>query len=396
MQRALLQKLFKSVDAVPFEVTYWDGATERYGPGEPSFRLVFHSPVSYRRVIRDPVLAFGEAYMDGVIDFSGSLVELLRAAQSGGEAIGGYRAARRLAQGILSRWSRPVSLRKQQEDVQYHYDLGNRFYSLWLDETMSYSCAYFQRPEDSLGQAQVQKIEHVLKKLQLRPGESLLDIGSGWGSLMFQAARKYGVKAMGITLSQEQLQETRRRSAELGLGDRVEVELMDYRVLAGSGRTFDKVASVGMFEHVGQANYHRFMRSLQRLLKPGGLGLLHTITHAREGPVNSWISKYIFPGGHLPSLREVLWMLPEYDFHVLDVESLRLHYAMTLDRWLEGFEKHADAVRDMYGDRFVRMWRLYLGSSAASFRVSGLDVHQILFSRGLNNSLPLTRRHLYT
>lgn len=170
---------------------------------------------------------------------------------------------------------------------------------------------------------------------------------------------------------------------------------MDYRVLGGSGRTFDKISSIGMFEHVGQANYPHFMLALQKLLKKGGLTLLHTITHLKEGPVNSWIEKHIFPGGYIPSLREIIGLLPDYDFHVIDVESLRLHYAMTLERWAENYEKHADKVREMYGDRFVRMWRLYLRSCAASFRVSGLNVHQILFSKGLNNDLTLTRRHLY-
>ena len=170
---------------------------------------------------------------------------------------------------------------------------------------------------------------------------------------------------------------------------------MDYRVLAKSGSIFDKIASVGMFEHVGQANYPQFMLTLQKLLKKGGLALLHTITHTKEGPINSWIEKHIFPGGYIPSLREVIWLLPDYDFHAIDVESLRLHYAMTLERWAEGFEKNVDIVREMYDERFVRMWRLYLCSCAAAFRVSGLNVHQILFSKGLNNDLPLTRQHLY-
>jgi cyclopropane-fatty-acyl-phospholipid synthase len=173
------------------------------------------------------------------------------------------------------------------------------------------------------------------------------------------------------------------------------VELADYRELARTGRKFDKVVSVGMFEHVGRANLPVYMAAVRDMLKPEGLSLLHTITHTTEGPVNPWIDKYIFPGGYIPSLREVIWLLPDYDFHLLDVESLRMHYAMTLDRWAEGFERNKDIVKEKYGEQFVRMWRMYLRSCAASFRYSGLSIHQILFSRGLHNSLPLTREHLY-
>lgn len=394
MQKSLLQNSFNRVNSGAFEVTYWDGATEQYGKGEPSFKLIFHEKVPYRGIVKDPMVAFGEAYMDGIIDIQGKLDEIIGLAISNMDVFRLPQKGRSLPK-ILSRRLLAPPLRKQMENVQYHYDLRNEFFSLWLDETMSYSCAYFQKPEDSLTQAQIQKIDHVLKKLQLRTGEALLDIGSGWGWLIIRAAQEYGVKATGITLSQEQYRETMRRVMELGLEDRVEVELIDYRVLGGSGRTFDKISSIGMFEHVGQANYPHFMLALQKLLKKGGLALLHTITHSKEGPVNSWIEKHIFPGGYIPSLREIIGLLPDYDFHVIDVESLRLHYAMTLERWAENYEKHVDKVREMYGDRFVRMWRLYLRSCAASFRVSGLNVHQILFSKGLNNDLNLTRRHLY-
>ncbi len=394
MQKSLLQNSFNRVNSGAFEVTYWDGTTEQYGKGEPSFKLIFHEKVPYGQIVKDPILAFGEAYMDGAIDLYGEMDKIIALANSNLNVFGQNRKSRLLSK-VFSRWPLPTPLRKQLEDVQYHYDLGNDFFSLWLDETMSYSCAYFQRTEDSLTQAQIQKIDHVLKKLQLSPGETFLDIGSGWGWLIIRAAQEYGVKATGITLSQEQYRGTLRRIVELGLEDRVEVELMDYRVLTESGRTFDKISSVGMLEHVGQANYPHFMLALQKLLKEGGLALLHTITHTKEAPVNSWIENHIFPGGYIPSFREVIWLLPDYDFHVIHVESLRLHYAMTLERWAEGFEKHVDKVQEMYGDRFVRMWRLYLRSCAASFRVSGQSVHQILFSKGLNNDLALTLRHLY-
>lgn len=382
----MFQKFFNGLRSNGFQVTYWDYTTEKYGEGEPLITIMFYEEISFSTFAKNPDMTFCEAYMDGKIDIDGELEEIIKVVQNNRKIF---------SKNTLSKFHKLSSISKQKEEVQHHYDLGNDFYSLWLDETMSYSCAYFQSPNDSLYQAQLQKIDHVLKKLQLKPGETLLDIGSGWGWLIIRAAQNYGVKAMGITLSEEQYKRTQKRIMELGLEGRVEVELTHYRELMKSNRRFDKIASIGMFEHVGQGNYPNFMKTVQTLLNEKGLALLHTITNMSERPVSAWINKYIFPGGYIPSLREIVQLLPDYDFHTMDIESLRMHYAMTLDRWMEGFEKHKEQVKEMYGQHFVRMWRLYLHFSAASFRHSELDVHQILFSKGLNNDLKLTRGHLY-
>lgn len=394
MQKALVDEIFNRLSEGTVTVNYWDGTSKQYGEGEPHFTVSLTQLLSKLNLAKDPVLEIGEAYMKGIIQLDGDLKEVMKWAFSHHNLLPSSPTAK-LTRQMLSKVKKATNMAQQKKDVQYHYDLGNDFYSLWLDETMSYSCAYFHTPEDSLKQAQLQKVDHILKKLQLQPGETLLDIGSGWGELIIRAARQYQVKSTGITLSEEQYRKTKERIQAAGLDHLVSVELLDYRQLAERGRVFAKIASVGMLEHVGQDNLELFMKSVNKLLEPKGLALIHSITKLVEGPVNGWIEKYIFPGGYIPSLREVVWLLPAYDFHVLDIESLRIHYAMTLDHWAENFEKNVDLVRRKYGERFVRMWRLYLYSCAESFRSSGLDIHQILVSKNLNNSLPLTRKHLY-
>jgi len=393
MRKHLLKSFFESIKHASFEVVYWDGEQVKYGDGQPLVKVIFNKPLPLTFNLEDPVLAFGEAYMDDIVDFEGNLEVIFGAVESNKDGVFGGLTGKAVS--VVKTLSGAAARLKQKSNIQHHYDLGNDFFSLWLDETMSYSCAYFKTIGDSLYQAQMQKIDHILKKIQLRPGERLLDIGSGWGWLIIKAAREYGAQALGITLSEEQYRATKERVKELDLEERVDVKLLSYQDLDEQEHRFDKIVSVGMFEHTGKENLSGYMEKVNRLLAPGGLSMLHTITGMWEKPVNSWIKKYIFPGGYIPSLRETVWLLPEYDFHLLHAESLRLHYAMTLDRWYENFLKHVNTVEQKYGHRFVRMWDLYLRGCAASFRVSGLNIYQLLFSKGLNNNLPMTLEHVY-
>ncbi|KJS11518.1 MAG: SAM-dependent methyltransferase [Peptococcaceae bacterium BRH_c8a] len=393
MRKHLLKSFFAGIKHASFEVLYWDGETVRYGDGPPRVKVTFNKPLPLNFNLEDPVLAFGEAYMDECFDFEGDLMEIFRLAELNKDSIPNGLTGKAVS--AIKTMSGVAAKIKQKNNIQYHYDLGNDFFSLWLDETMSYSCAYFKTPGDSLYQAQLQKIDHILKKIQLQPGQRLLDIGSGWGWLIIRAAQKYGVQALGVTLSQEQFKATKGRIKKLGFEGRVDVKLINYLDIDEQEYQFDKIVSVGMFEHTGKGNLPKYMDKVSKLLASGGLSMLHTIAGVWEKPVNSWTDKYIFPGGYIPSLRETMWLLPEYDLHLLHAESLRMHYAMTLDRWYDNFLKHINNIEQKCGRRFVRMWGLYLRSSAASFRVSGLNIYQLLLCKGLNNNLPLTLEHIY-
>jgi cyclopropane-fatty-acyl-phospholipid synthase len=393
MKKAVLKAFFKNFTGVDFQVRFWDGETVNYGEGHPVMKIVFNREAPAGLSLKDPVLSFGEAYVEGIIDFEGDLEEVIRIIEQNKDLVSRKGIGTRVSSAIRNVGG-AVSRQRQKQNIQHHYDLGNDFFALWLDDTMSYSCAYFNDPGDTLTQAQIQKIDLILRKLRLKPGEKLLDIGCGWGWLMIRAAQQYGVSGLGITLSEEQYAAVKQRISDLGLYGLLEVELLNYLDLPDHLQ-FDKIVSVGMFEHVGRENLGLYMDKVNKLLVPGGLSMLHTITGTVENPVNSWIDTYIFPGGYIPSLRETIWLLPDYNFHLLHAESLRMHYAMTLDRWYGNFTRHVDQIREKLGDKFVRMWSLYLRGCAASFRVSGLNVYQLLFSKGLNNSLPLTLDGVY-
>ena len=355
------------------------------GRDRPEFTVTLNEDLDKKELLTSTSLALGEAYMKEELEVDRDLYEVLNLFLG---QMGKFKTDKSALKKLILT---SKAKKNQEKEVRSHYDIGNEFYRLWLDETMSYSCGYFKNAEDTLYDAQVNKADHILEKLQLQEGMTLLDIGCGWGFLLMRAAKKYGIKGTGITLSKEQYQKFSEDIEREGLKDCLQVELMDYRDLKHRGAQFDRVVSVGMLEHVGRGNYELFMENAEAVLKPEGLFLLHYISAQKEHEGDPWIKKYIFPGGTIPSLREIIDILPEYEFHVLDIESLRRHYNRTLLCWRENFLKHREEIARMQGEEFTRMWELYLASCAATFNNGIIDLHQILVSKGINNRLPMTR-----
>ena len=362
-----------------------NGKEYKIGEGTPEFTVKFNKSIPKTKLLTSTSLALGEAYMDKDLEIEGDLYYALDHFLG---QLGKFSTDENALKKIMHS---SVSKKNQEKEVTSHYDIGNDFYRLWLDETMSYSCGYFRHPDDTLYQAQVNKVDYILEKLNLKEGMTLLDIGCGWGFLLIEAAKKYKIKGVGITLSHEQCKEFERRIEEEGLQDQLKVELMDYRDLPKSGYTFDRVVSVGMVEHVGRANYQLFNDCVKAVLKDGGTFLLHFISALKEHAGDPWIKKYIFPGGTVPSLREMVSCMAEDDFHIMDIENLRLHYNKTLLCWADNFHRHMEEEKKMFDERFLRMWDLYLNACAATFHNGIIDIHQIVATKGINNAYPLVR-----
>ena len=384
LEENLMIQFLKKFDENPFLIKI-NGKEVLVGEGKPAFVVRFNKSLDIKELRRSTSLALGEAYMRGDIEVEGDLFQAL-------DQLLGQMGKFSLDKTALKKLIFTSNSKKNQKDeVSSHYDIGNDFYRLWLDDTLSYSCGYFKNPDDTLYDAQVNKVDYILEKLYLKEGMSLLDIGCGWGFLLIEAAKKYGINGVGITLSLEQHKKFSERIAEEGLEGQLTAELMDYRDLPKYGKTFDRIVSVGMVEHVGRDNYDLFLSCADKVLNPKGLFLLHYISALEEHPGDPWIKKYIFPGGMIPSLREMISLAASHRFYVIDVESLRRHYTKTLLCWDKGFREHLDEVREMFDDEFIRMWDLYLCSCAATFHNGIIDLSQILMTKGVNNDLPMTR-----
>ena len=362
-----------------------EGKKTQIGKGEPLFNVKFNNPIKKTELITSTSLALGEAYMRGDIELDKDLYYVLNLFLGN---MGNFSTDEHALKNIIKT---SVSKMNQKKEDSSHYDIGNDFYKLWLDKSMNYSCAYFKDENKTLDEAQEDKLDHILSKLQLKEGMTLLDIGCGWGALLIRAAKKYKIKGCGITLSSEQEKGFREKIEAEGLSDLLTVKIMDYRDLPESGLEFDRAVSVGMLEHVGRKNYDLFLKCVHSVLKDGGLFLLHFISALKEHPGDAWIKKYIFPGGTIPSLREIIYDMAEYNFYTLDIESLRRHYNRTLLCWRNNFNKHRAEIEKKMGTEFTRMWDLYLASCAATFNNGIIDLHQILMSKGINNELPMLR-----
>lgn len=397
MQAALDAILRRFITVGRLNVRWPDGQLTSYGSGEPEATIAFRDRRTVRRLTLNPALAVGEAYMDGglVPDSRGiyHTLDLLVAnvmANSNGHPI-----ARLLAE--LGRLKRRIDqynpAHRARRNVAHHYDLNGRLYSLFLDRDRQYSCAYFPRGDETLEEAQIAKKRHIAAKLCLdRPDLSVLDIGSGWGGMALTLARDYGARVTGITLSTEQLNESRDRAIAEGLQDRVQFELLDYRAI---DQRFDRIVSVGMFEHVGVVHYREFFDTVARCLNPDGVALLHAIGRS-DGPgfTNPWIAKYIFPGGYCPALSEVLPHVEQSGLIATDIEVLRLHYAETLRNWRRRFTANRDTIASLYDERFCRMFEFYLCGSEIAFRREGHVVFQTQLTHR-QTAVPLTRNYIY-
>ena len=340
-------------------------------------------------MVVNPEVAFGDAYSSGRIEMDGDLVRALEHvnASSPGIRNGWWR--------LFSKWldwAQANTKRGSARNIHRHYDLSNDFYRLWLDEQMVYTCAYFPTPDATLEQAQNAKMDLVCRKLGLRPGETVLEVGCGWGALAIYMARHYGVRVKAFNISHEQIAWARERASEAGVSSQVEFFEEDYRDVSGR---FDVFVSVGMLEHVGRENYHELGRVIHRAIGDTGRGFLHFIGRNRSQPFSVWIRRRIFPGAYAPSLRESMEVLEPQNYSVLDVENLRLHYAKTLEHWLARFDASFNTVVHKYGMDFARMWRLYLAGSIASFRAGNLQLFQVLFAGSQCQSVPWTRERLY-
>lgn len=387
--------LTKIIRTGTLEVVDAEGNVHRYGAtAEPFARVKLHDPALYRSLVWNPDLKAGEAYMDGTLTIEqGSLRDFLTlfAVNRGvSRKLPIQKPLRRMAKRLKSLWQRNT-LVQSQRNVAHHYDLSNELYGLFLDSGMNYSCAYFRSPADTLEEAQQNKLRHIAAKLDLKPGQRVLDIGCGWGGMAIYLAQNFDVHVTGVTLSKEQLALAQQRAEQLGLAHKISFQFKDYRDVTGS---FDRIVSIGMFEHVGISYFQQYFGKIQSLLTPGGVALVHAIGRkGGPGTTGKWLRKYIFPGGYSPALSETFAAIESSGLWVTDTEIWRLHYAETLRAWYDRFEANRGKAEALLGEKFCRMWEFYLITSELSFRYFKHMVFQIQLARAVD-SLPLQRDYM--
>ncbi len=390
--RSVMRWFMKQVGNPRISVRLWNGDEFNVTEERPVGCMEIRDRRVLFEMLRSSSVGFGESYANGLLEIHGDFLAFVNEISA---ALTQKRADDYWIpkfQSMLYALRKINTLDRSQHNVHHHYDLGNDFYKLWLDERMVYTCAYYDTPEATLDEAQVAKLDHVCRKLKLRPGQKVIEAGCGWGALALHMAEHYGVNVLAYNNSKEQVAYAREKSAELGLDDRVTFVEDDYRKIEDR---CDAFVSVGMLEHVGRGHYQTLGALIKRSLKPDGLALIHTIGRSYPARMDPWIVKHIFPGGHAPSLSEMMTIFEPHRFSVLDVENLRPHYARTCAAWLKNFDAVADKVKDMYSEEFARMWRLYLAGSSAGFQSGTLQLFQVLFAPRANNSVPWTREYQY-
>ncbi|HEX2139025.1 MAG TPA: cyclopropane-fatty-acyl-phospholipid synthase family protein [Woeseiaceae bacterium] len=392
IEATLARRFLQLVGNPRISVKLWNGNEYCFCEGPPVAQVEIRDRSAFLDMLRSPPMGFGEGYIKGLIEIHGDFYEFMNEAA---RAFSLKTTRHYRLQKIRSRLAalKPNTLSRSKDNVHRHYDLGNDFYKMWLDDQMVYTCAYYERPDATLAEAQVAKLDHVCRKLRLQPGQSVVEAGCGWGALALHMAQHYGVTVTAYNNSHEQVRYAREQAEIRNLADRVTFIEEDYRNIIGR---YDVFVSVGMLEHVGLINFRTLGSIVSQSLRPDGIGLIHSIGRSNPRPPDPWIAKRIFPGGHIPSLGEMAAVFEPFKFSVLDVENLRLHYAKTCRTWLSNFEKVSERVRQMYGSEFVRTWRLYLAGSSAGFRSGTLQLYQVLFAPHGNNQVPWTRHYQYS
>ena len=396
MHRLLETFLAGTIKKGCLDIVDSSGALRRFGDGSGvPVHVRFNSAAAERAVLLDPEMKLGEAYMDGGYDIEvGTVLDLLTLllVNVGGPGRTWWTTALDACRSVIRRVGENNDIGRARNNVQRHYDLDGRLYSLFLDTDRQYSCAYFEDGVTNLDEAQLAKKQHIAAKLNLGPGQRVLDIGSGWGGLAIYLAEAFKVDVTGVTLSEEQCAVSNQRAKERGVSDRVRFLLQDYRTVTGP---FDRVVSVGMFEHVGRSHCSEFFKQLYALLADDGIAVLHTIAKKNDpGPINPWMRRHIFPGAYLPTLSELAPVIERQGFWLTDLENWRQHYAKTLAAWNDRFQAHRAEALAIYDERFCRMWEFYLQLCELGFRISGLCVFQMQFAKQID-AVPITRDYIY-
>lgn len=389
-EKLMLNRILHAIGNPPLQIMLWNGQQISFHDGNEVAQVFIRDRGALIKLVTDPELYFGEMYAANRITVQGNLLEFLEAVYR----VWPLRNNGKFGKTLLSPLSdaRKNTISGSRRNIRHHYDISNEFYQLWLDEQMLYTCAYFPEQSMSLEDAQLAKMDHICRKLRLQPGDTVVEAGCGWGALALYMARNYGVTVKAYNISHEQISYARKKALAEGMDGRVEYIEDDYRNLSGE---YDVFVSVGMLEHVGTDNYSSLGCVINRSLKPHGRGLIHSIGLNYPRPMDAWTERHIFPGANPPSLAQMMQIFEPYDFSVLDVENLRLHYAKTLEYWLNRYEENIDLVTDMFDAEFARAWRLYLAGSLTAFKSGGMQLFQVCFARADNNQIPLTRHYLY-